>query len=284
MNQNLPSTEIISGLLLSGDLSRLSPEHKLSYYSQLCDSLGLNKLSKPFEYLRLNGKEVLYATKGCTEQLRQVHGVSIKIVDKQKFDDVYVVTAEASDKNGRYDSATGAVTVAGLKGEALANAMMKAETKAKRRVTLSLCGLNMLDETEVETIPSAKKVTNIQQMNPVSVTAKTEQYQPKPAFNEVPDYMKEEVPLSSEDAFPPETMNPFDNGMEGGFALQYNPEYRIPMGADKGKSLEELGVGKVKGRKKYFEENALNKNEMLKGNALEFCQMAEAFLKLHNAL
>jgi hypothetical protein len=30
---------------------------------------------------------------------------------------------------------------------------MKAETKAKRRVTLSICGLGLLDETEVETVP-----------------------------------------------------------------------------------------------------------------------------------
>jgi hypothetical protein len=33
--------------------------------------------------------------------------------------------------------------------------MMKAETKAKRRVTLSICGLGMLDETEVADIPGA---------------------------------------------------------------------------------------------------------------------------------
>jgi hypothetical protein len=39
------------------------------------------------------------------------------------------------------------------------NALMKAVTKAKRRVTLSICGLGMLDETEVETIPSARPVT-----------------------------------------------------------------------------------------------------------------------------
>jgi hypothetical protein len=30
---------------------------------------------------------------------------------------------------------------------------MKAETKAKRRVTLSICGLGMLDESEVESLP-----------------------------------------------------------------------------------------------------------------------------------
>jgi hypothetical protein len=43
--------------------------------------------------------------------------------------------------------------VGNLKGDALANALMKAETKAKRRVTLSIAGLGWLDETELETIP-----------------------------------------------------------------------------------------------------------------------------------
>jgi hypothetical protein len=52
----------------------------------------------------------------------------------------------------------GAVAIAGLKGEALANALMKAETKAKRRVTLSISGLGMLDETEAEDLPGAQRV------------------------------------------------------------------------------------------------------------------------------
>jgi hypothetical protein len=52
--------------------------------------------------------------------------------------------------------AKGAVSLVGLRGEALANAIMKAETKAKRRATLSICGLGFLDETEIETIPDAR--------------------------------------------------------------------------------------------------------------------------------
>ena len=32
---------------------------------------------------------------------------------------------------------------------------MRCETKSKRRVTLSICGLGLLDETEVETIPDS---------------------------------------------------------------------------------------------------------------------------------
>lgn len=152
MNNLVPANKI-EAALIQGDLSRLSPEERLSYYKNVCESVGLNPLTKPFEFMKLNGREVLYANKGCAEQLRSIHSISLKIIDKQKIDDVYVVTAEAIGKDGRIDSATGAVSVAGLKGESLANAMMKTETKAKRRVTLSICGLNMLDEMEVETIP-----------------------------------------------------------------------------------------------------------------------------------
>ena len=35
---------------------------------------------------------------------------------------------------------------------------MKAETKAKRRVTLSICGLGILDESETDTMPGAVTV------------------------------------------------------------------------------------------------------------------------------
>jgi len=48
------------------------------------------------------------------------------------------------------------VALGTLKGDALANALMKCETKAKRRVTLSLAGLGWLDETELETIPGIR--------------------------------------------------------------------------------------------------------------------------------
>lgn len=148
-----PDLAAIEQVLVNGNLAQLNPAQRLSYYNQLCKSLGLNPLTKPFEYLNLQGKLVLYARKDCTEQLRKIHGVSVDEVKTEKFDDVFVVTAKGHDKTQRTDSATGAVTVGNLKGDALANAIMKAETKAKRRFTLSICGLGFLDETEIETIP-----------------------------------------------------------------------------------------------------------------------------------
>lgn len=144
---------IIKSLVLDGDLSKMSDEQKVLYYNQFCQSLGLNPLTQPFQLIKFQGKERLYATKDCTEQLRKIYGVSITDVHGQELKDTYMVTAKAQDRTGKTDAATGLVSIANLKGDALANAIMKAETKAKRRVTLSICGLGMLDETEIETIP-----------------------------------------------------------------------------------------------------------------------------------
>lgn len=149
---------VIERVVIEGDLSKLSPAERVAYYRRVCESLGLNPYTKPFDYIVLNGKLTLYARKDATEQLRKLHGVSITIVAREWLQDlgVYAVTARATTPDGRTDEAIGAVHVAGLKGESLANALMKAETKAKRRVTLSICGLGWLDETEVSDIPDAR--------------------------------------------------------------------------------------------------------------------------------
>lgn len=149
---------LLERVLMQGDLSKLSPVDRMAYYRTVCDSVGLNPLTRPFDYLNLGGRLVLYAKRDATDQLRKIHGVSIQITAREKMDDLYVITARATDKTGRQDESTGAVTLTGLKGDNLANAVMKCETKAKRRVTLSICGLGMLDETEVTTVRDARPI------------------------------------------------------------------------------------------------------------------------------
>lgn len=146
--------------LLEGDLSKLSEESRLTLYNNVCTSLGLNPMTAPFGYIRLSGKLTLYAKKDCTDQLRRIHGVSITDLNGRELNGVYIVTAKAQDKTGRTDVATGAVSLDGLKSEALCNGLMKTETKAKRRVTLSICGLGMLDESEASSIPGAQIVAH----------------------------------------------------------------------------------------------------------------------------
>jgi len=148
----------MNSALIDGDLSKLSPAEKLNHYMSVCNSLGLNPLTKPFAYIQLNGKLVLYATRDCTDQLRASRKISMTISDRSVMDDIYVVTAKAKTIDGLEDESTGAVNIAGLKGEQKANAFMKAETKAKRRLTLSICGLGFTDESEIDSIPGAKFV------------------------------------------------------------------------------------------------------------------------------
>lgn len=148
----------IENVLIQGDLSKLTAPQRLAYYKNVCQSLGVNPLTKPFDYIALNGKLVLYAKRDATDQLRKLHGISVTISARETVSEVYIVTARAQDKTGRSDESIGAVDIANLKGANLANAFMKAETKAKRRVTLSIVGLGWLDETEIETIPDAKPV------------------------------------------------------------------------------------------------------------------------------
>jgi hypothetical protein len=146
-------SSIIEKVIVEGDLSKLSSSERVSYYNRVCSDLGLNPYTKPFEYIKLNNKLTLYALKSATDQLRQLYNVSIVIKAREVVNECYVVTAGASLPTGRVDESIGAVNIKGLAGDMLCNCIMKAETKAKRRVTLSICGLSMLDETEIETIP-----------------------------------------------------------------------------------------------------------------------------------
>jgi hypothetical protein len=144
--------EAIKQLVIYGDLKKLTSEQKVAYYLAVCESVGIPAHMKPFDYIVLNGKEQLYANKTCAAQLRANNNISINIVSRKKEGDHYIVSAGASMPNGKVDEDDGIVCIKGLAGENLSNAMMKAITKAKRRVTLSICGLGFLDETEAATI------------------------------------------------------------------------------------------------------------------------------------
>jgi len=151
----LPTAQTVDDVIARGDLSNLSAEQRVVHYHNVCRSLGLNPVTQPFAYITLSGKLTLYAKRDACDQLRKLHGINIQIPDRTVHDGLLTVHAKATDKTGRTDEDLGVVSIAGLRGEAASNAVMKAVTKAKRRVTLSICGLGFLDETEVEDIPDA---------------------------------------------------------------------------------------------------------------------------------
>jgi len=150
--------QLMESVLLQGDLSKLSPAQRVNYYQKVCESIGLNPLTRPFDYLNLNGKLTLYAKKDATDQLRNINGVSIDDVDIVETDTQFIVKVKGHNSTGRTDVEVGVVNKTDMQGN-LANIQMKGVTKAKRRLTLSLCGLGWLDETEIETIPGARVVS-----------------------------------------------------------------------------------------------------------------------------
>lgn len=148
----LSTFQVIERVIAAGDLAGMKPQERVDFYWRTCESLGLNPLSRPFEFINLNGKLTMYARKDATDQLRRINRVTVTGIRRDKDDELGLVTVYATvrDGDGREDESSGIVNIKGLSGEALANALMKAETKAKRRATLSLVGLGFLDESEIE--------------------------------------------------------------------------------------------------------------------------------------
>jgi hypothetical protein len=48
--------EVMEKVVIGGDLSELNAAQRAEYYTAVCRSLGLNPLTKPFEFLTLNSK------------------------------------------------------------------------------------------------------------------------------------------------------------------------------------------------------------------------------------
>lgn len=171
-------SEIVQSLVLQGDIGKMTDAMKVDYYNQLCKSLNLNPVTRPFQLISFQGKTVLYATKDCTEQLRKLNGVSVVELTQDINSGLCITKCKVQDSHGRFDVATGVVNISGLKNGDLANAIMKSETKAKRRATLSICGLGMLDESELDTMPDYKtadiskvNVKEPEQVNPFKQAA-----------------------------------------------------------------------------------------------------------------
>ena len=152
-------SDILARWIETGDLGSLSKEQLARYYRSECERLGLDPMSRPFDLLRLQGKLVLYATRRCADQLAAKHRVTRTIVDGPEVRDfggtkLLYCKVRVSTPDGRTEE-----DVATLPATDLVNAVMKIATKAARRATLKVCGWGELDESEIETVPGAERVT-----------------------------------------------------------------------------------------------------------------------------
>jgi len=233
--------EAIEQVLTDGNLQALTPQQRVEYVQRLCESVGVNPMTQPFQYIKFQGRTVLYATKSCTDQLRKIHGVSIEITRNVIEDGCIIVHAKAIDASGRVDEDMGVIDCERLRGDALVNARMKALTKAKRRVTLSICGLSVLDESELHSMPQHERVAT---PSPVderytvdpkeaiqSIKAKIEKGRPKMKPKPVAVAPKRSAPKKAEPKkAEPEVIEAVVSASSSG-SFEYEPIPEIPGGA-----------------------------------------------------
>ena len=146
--------EMISKLLLDGDITGLSEYERVQYYRAVCERIGLDPSTQPFSILKLKKKKpgggyeprtILYLNASGAQQLNRMHNVSHEMRDERLSKNIYRVFFRASLPDGRYTDSVGVVSVSGLEGDDLSNAIMRAETKSKRRSTVDLLGLAAFD-------------------------------------------------------------------------------------------------------------------------------------------
>ncbi len=138
------------------DLSALTEEQRQQHLERVCVAAGLDPAIGLLRYTYMDKNDgsgerhlVLYATKGATNAIRDNKGIDIIELTDKIMGGAYVVTAKAKNAKGRTDIATGAAALEGKRGKQLENAFALAQTRATRRVTLQMSGLDLLDESEV---------------------------------------------------------------------------------------------------------------------------------------
>lgn len=235
-----PSIGAIEKILIQGDLAPMSDAQRLTYVKSLCKALGISILFRPFDFIKFDGKIQLYANRACTDQLRKKHKISIKVVKREFDDGLYIVTTQAELPSRRTDEAIGAINVKGLQGIAKANALMKGETKSKRRVTLSIMGLGMLDETEIQ--DAMEKEAKIAREVAIEETAAKleETTTGRPEFETAREVQSVDTPAPKEPKPPEDTAH---------------SEYRVKsIKAAKGKTLKQIPLSKLVSWLKSFDE------------------------------
>ena len=180
-------TQKILCAITEGAAEKLSTQERAEYLLLLCKSLGLNPLSAPFDWVKLNGKLQAYAKKNCTDQLRKIHHINCTVLERKinKELGLISVTVRVSTPDGREDEDIGCVPLPGKGGEGMANAMMKALTKAKRRATLSLAGLSLASEDEIESVGLAVRARIVNRELPLPTTPPPTQAQLQAEFAEM---------------------------------------------------------------------------------------------------
>src|SRR6202142_1733401 len=137
-----------------GDLEHLNEDQRREYVLAACEHLNVPPEQGLISLTYMDsgdGKRnlVLYIHRGATDIIRGNLGIDIDSMDEINGPGYVGWKVRGHDKTGRHEIAIGTVSVDGLKGVAVANAVMASQTKSTRRMTLQFAGGGFLDISEL---------------------------------------------------------------------------------------------------------------------------------------
>lgn len=120
--------------------------------ARFAERWNLDPTTEPFTRIEIDGRLVIYATRNATDQLAAIHKLNREIVNgprRWSVDGRWMAYAKCrvTHPDGRVEESTGTTEWNGP------NSLMIAETKAKRRATLAILGIGILDESEINDTP-----------------------------------------------------------------------------------------------------------------------------------
>ncbi len=136
------------------NLEALNEQQRQDYVKAVCNHMGVPPELNLVMLTYLDENEgprrlVAYAKRGATEIIRSNRGINVTNLDSKQIGGSLVFTATGKDNTGRQEMSTGSKYIDGLKGKELDDAIMTAQTRACRRMTLQFVGAGVLDESEV---------------------------------------------------------------------------------------------------------------------------------------
>ena len=146
---------IFEEVSMLGIFNSLTKPQRVGYIRLMCYRLGIKSEFQPFFWMtdKKTGNITLGRRKSCYEMLGQLKDISVSMLKEElPGDGTYGVWARATTPNGRFVDNCGWISLEGKLALDLQNAKMAAFTKASNRAVGALCGLGMLDETEVNGI------------------------------------------------------------------------------------------------------------------------------------
>ena len=176
-------------------LEDMNEAQRQDYVKSVCRHLGVPdnlNLVRLTYYDEGDGPRrlVCYAKRGATEIIRDRLGINVIGLDSKEVGGSIVFTATGRNKDGRQEMSTGSKYIKDLMGRPLDDAIMTAQTRAVRRMTLQFTGTGILDESEVnpnETVETKNTTQSVVPPTPTvapaaepgkDVTPKTEKFVP----------------------------------------------------------------------------------------------------------